>query len=74
LHALLPVPRAILLGLTHSTALSWLAAHWEITDRLRQVSLHDKATTGRRLPTGHTVIGYGFFTHREMPRTAIDQP
>jgi hypothetical protein len=51
-----------------------VAAHWEIIDRLRQVSLHDKATTGRRLPTGHTVIGYGFFTHREMPRTAIDQP
>jgi hypothetical protein len=47
-----------------------VAAHWEIIDRLRQVSLHDKATTGRRLPTGHTVIGYGFFTHREMPRTA----
>ena len=29
LHALLPVPPAILLlGPTHPTALSWLAAHW----------------------------------------------
>jgi hypothetical protein len=68
------VPEAILLlGPTHSTALSWLAAHWGITDRLRQVSLRDKATTGRRLPAGHAVIGYSFFTHRETPQTAIDQ-
>ncbi|MEA2730508.1 MAG: hypothetical protein QOF70_4983 [Acetobacteraceae bacterium] len=53
LHALLPVPEAILLlGPTHPTALSWLAAHWGITDRLRQVNLRDKATTGRRLPAG----------------------
>ena len=74
LHALLPVPPAILLlGPTHPTALSWLAAHWGITDRLRQVSLRDKATTGRRLPAGHAVIGYSFFTHRETPQAAIDQ-
>jgi hypothetical protein len=72
LHALLPVPEAILLlGPTHPTALSWLAAHWGITDRLRQVSLRDKATTGRRLPAGQTVIGYSFFTHRETPEAAI---
>src|SRR6202011_3656341 len=51
LHALLPVPDTILLlGPTHPTALSWLAAHWGVTDRLRQVSLRDKATAGRRLP------------------------
>jgi hypothetical protein len=74
LHALLPVPEAILLlGPTHPTALSWLAAHWGITDRLRQVSLRDKATTGRRLPAGHAVIGYSFFTHRETPQAAIDR-
>ncbi len=74
LHVLLPVPEAILLlGPTHPTALSWLAAHWGIIDRLRQVSLRDKATTGRRLPAGHAVIGYGFFTHRETPQAAIDQ-
>lgn len=74
LHTLLPVPEAILqLGPTHPTALAWLAAHWGITDRLRQVSLRDKATTGRRLPTGHAVIGYSFFTHRETPDAAIAQ-
>ena len=73
LHALLPVPAAILLlGPTHPAAVSWLMAHWGITDRLRQVSLRDKATTGRRLPAGHQVIGYSFFTHQETPQAAID--
>jgi hypothetical protein len=72
LHALLPVPEAILLlGPTHPTSLSWLAANWGITDRLRQVNLRDNATTGRRLPVGHTVIGYSFFTHRETPDAAV---
>jgi hypothetical protein len=72
LHALLPVPPAILfVGPTHPTALSWLAAHWGITERLRQVSLRDKARTGRRLPRGHTVIGYSFFTYQETPEAAI---
>jgi hypothetical protein len=73
LHALLPVPsELLLLGPTHPTALSWLAAHWGITDRLRQVVVRDKATTGRRLPQGHAVIGYGFFTDGETPQAAID--
>jgi hypothetical protein len=61
-----------LLGPTHPTALSWLAAHWGITDRLRQVIVRDKPTTGRRLPQGHAVIGYGFFTLGETPQAAID--
>jgi hypothetical protein len=74
LHTLLPVPPAILLlGPTHPTALSWLAAHWGVTDRLRQVQVRDKATTGRRLPACHAVIGYSFFTHRETPDAAIAQ-
>jgi hypothetical protein len=72
LHALLPVPAAILLlGPMHPTAVSWLTAHWGITDRLRQVSLRDKATTGRRLPASHKVIGYSFFAHQETPDAAI---
>jgi hypothetical protein len=72
LHALLPVPAAILLlGPTHPTAVSWLTAHWGITDRLRQVSLRDKATTGRRLPAGHKVTGYSFFANQETPDAAI---
>ena len=51
LHALLPVPAAILqLGPTDPDALAWLAAHWGVTDRLRQVAVRDNASTGRRLP------------------------
>ena len=74
LYVLLPVPGPILeLGPTHPTALSWLATHWGITDRLRQVTVRDKATTGRRLPAGHAVIGYGFFTLGEAPHAAILQ-
>jgi hypothetical protein len=74
LHALLPVPPTILLlGPTHPTALSWLTAHWGVADRLRQVAVRDKATAGRRLPRGHTVIGYSFFTHQETPDRAIEE-
>jgi hypothetical protein len=72
LHALLPVPEAILiLGPTNPQALAWLAAHWGVSDRLRQVSLRAGATTGRRLKLGDTVIGYGFFTDGETPHAAI---
>jgi hypothetical protein len=72
LHTLLPVPDAILaLGATHPDALRWLAAHWGVTDRLRQVVLRPGATAGRRLPRGHDVVGYGFFTPGETPDRAI---
>ena len=74
LHALLPVPAAILqLGPTHPAALAWLTRHWGVTDRLRQVAERAKATIGRRLPRGHAVIGYAFFTDGETPRTAVAQ-
>ena len=72
LHRLLPVPASILLlGPNHPDARAWLAAHWGITDRLRQVSLRENATTGRRLPRRHRVIGFGFFTDGETPTAAI---
>jgi hypothetical protein len=72
LHTLLPVPADILqLGPTHPAALAWLAAHWGVTDRLRQVSVRANATTGRRLPRGHSVISYGFFTAGDAPDAAI---
>jgi hypothetical protein len=72
LHALLPVPVAILMrGPAHPAALAWLAAHWGVSDRLRQVAVRAGATTGRRLKRGHTVIGYGFFTAGETPHAAI---
>jgi hypothetical protein len=72
LHALLPVPDPVLqLGSAHPTALAWLKAHWGVTDRLRHVTVRAQATAGRRLPPGHMVIGYGFFTHGETPRAAV---
>ena len=74
LQALLPVPPAILqLGPAHPTALAWLATHWGTTDRLRQVKVRPQATAGRRLPAGHTVAGYGFFTAGETPHAATAQ-
>ena len=72
LHALLPVPSDILaLGPTDPAALVWLAAHWGTTDRLRQVQAQAKPRPGRRLPAGHGVVGYGFFTHGGTPHGAM---
>jgi hypothetical protein len=72
LHALLPVPDAILaLGPTDSAALAWLTTHWGTTDRLRQVVERPEPGIGRRLPRGHHVIGYGFFTLGETPHATI---
>jgi hypothetical protein len=72
LHTLLPVPAAILaLGPTAAKAQAWLAAHWG-TERLRQVGVRENATTGRRLPNLHAVVGYGFFTAGDTPRIAVD--
>lgn len=72
LHTLLPVPDGVLdLGPTHPAALTWLAVHWGVTDRLRQVALLKRPKPGRRLPRGSRVIGYGFVTADETPTAAI---
>ncbi|MBV8523066.1 MAG: hypothetical protein JOY71_13245 [Acetobacteraceae bacterium] len=72
LHALLPVPSAILrLGPTHPEALAWLAMHWGATDGLRHVAIRPGASARRRIPAGHSVLGYGFFTLGETPHGAI---
>jgi hypothetical protein len=72
LHSLLPVPMAILArGPAHPEALAWLTARWGITDSPRQVAERPGATAGRRLPRGHQVIGYSFFTAQETPQAAI---
>lgn len=72
LHLLLPVPGAILeLGPSHPAARAWLTAHWGISDRLRHVIERPDATAGRRLPHGHSVAGYGFFTAGETPHAAV---
>jgi hypothetical protein len=74
LHGLLPVPATILqLGPTDPSALAWLKHHWGVTDRLRQVVVREKPATGWRLPAGHAVIGYGFFTAGDTPRAAVER-
>jgi len=74
LHALLPVPDGVLQrGPADPQALAWLAAHWGVTDRLRHVVLRPGATAGRRLPAGHHVVGYGFFTDGGTPNAALAQ-
>ncbi len=74
LHTLLPVPAAVLqLGPTHPQAVAWLRKNWGMTDRLRQVVLRPKPSVGRRLPTGHLVAGYGFFTDGDIPVVAVRQ-
>lgn len=74
LHALLPVPAAILrLGAADPAALAWLATHWGIADRLRQATERPDLGPGRRLPRGHTVLGYGFFTGGDTPTAAVVQ-
>ena len=73
LHVLLPVPAAILeLGPTDPVALAWLTQHWG-TDRLRQVVRRPQPGLGRRLPAGHAVMGYGFFTAGDTPQAAIER-
>jgi len=74
LHALLPVPDSVLQrGPADPQALAWLAAHWGVTDRLRHVVLRHNATAGRRLPAGHRVAGYGFFSDGGTPHAALAQ-
>lgn len=74
LHALLPVPDAVLqLGPTHPQAAAWLQENWGTADTLRHVAGRPDARPGRRLPRGHAVLGYGFFTAGDTPHAAIAQ-
>jgi len=72
LHSQLPVPADILIyELTHPKAQAWLQAHWGLSDAPRQVVVRPQATAGKRLPAGHTVLGYGFFTGGDTPHAAV---
>lgn len=74
LHTLLPMPAALLqLGPNDPAALTWLRKNWGTTDRLRQVVERPKPSMGRRLPAGHSVVGYGFFTEGETPTAMARQ-
>ena len=74
LNTLLPIPAALLqLGPDHPQTLAWLRQNWGTTDKPRQVVERPKPPIGRRLPAGHSVAGYGFFTHGESPAAAVRQ-
>ena len=74
LHTLLPIPALLLeLGPKHASSLTWLLENWGTTDGLRQVAERAKPYTGRRLPVGHAVVGYGFFTAGDSPAAAVTQ-
>ena len=74
LHALLPVPGAVLqLGPTHPQATAWLRENWGTTGRLRHVVQRPKPSVGRRLPAGCLAAGYGFFTDGGSPAAAVRQ-
>jgi hypothetical protein len=57
--------------LTHPKAQAWLLEHWGLSDAPRQVVLRPHPRPGQRLPAGHAVLGYGFFTGGETPDVAI---
>jgi len=74
LHAMLPVPAAILQqGPMHPASLAWLRDHWGISDGLRHIVELADPRPGRRLSRNHAVLGYGFFTGDDTPRAAIAQ-
>jgi hypothetical protein len=74
LHVLLPIPTEILRrGPTDEKSLDWRARNWGTRDDLRKVVERPNPSAGRRLPAGHTVISYGFFTAGETPRAAMIQ-
>jgi len=69
LHALLPVPPALLaLGPDHPDARHWLRTHWG-TEELRRVE-RLPAPKGRR-PTGQAEVGWGFFAAEAGPAAAV---
>ena len=74
LHVLLPIsPEILRRGATDPASLDWLARHWGTRDGLRKVVNRPNPSAGRRLPSGHAVISYGFFTSGETPRAAVTQ-
>ncbi|SHK11699.1 hypothetical protein SAMN02745194_04214 [Roseomonas rosea] len=69
LHALLPVPAAVLaLGPDHPEARHWLRIHWG-TEELRRVER--LAATASRRPKGQVGLRFGFFAANAAPTAAV---
>jgi hypothetical protein len=72
LQILLPIPELILrLGSRDAKAEAWLTRHWGTKDGLRKVTRRPTPGPGKRLPRGHAVIGYSFFTMDQPPKPAV---
>jgi hypothetical protein len=52
-------------------SLDWLFQNWGVRDELRKIVVRDNPSAGRRLPSGHGVFSYGFFTTGGTPEAAV---
>jgi hypothetical protein len=74
LHALLPVPAAILrLGPSAPDSVVWLKRHWGVSGRLHRVVARPGAKPGRRLRKDEACLGFGFFAWAATPDLAVAQ-
>ena len=74
LHALLPVPDALLgRGPDDPAVLNWMRAHWGVSAALRHPVRRPGATAGQRLPAGWDAAGWGFHTEGDAPDAAVAQ-
>ncbi len=76
LHALVPVPTAILqLGPDHPDALAWLWQHWGTTQALRHVAIGHGAhpDTGPKLAAGEDRLPLSFWSADWTPWRAFER-
>ena len=72
LHALVPVPAAVLrLGPDHPDALAWLWAHWGTTAALRHVALEPAPAWRRPPPAGRATLVFSFWSADWTPWRAL---
>ena len=72
LHALLPVPDALLgRGPDDPEVLGWMRAYWGVDAPLRHPARRPGATSRPPLPAGWGVEGWSFFTDGETPHAAV---
>lgn len=74
LHALLPVPDALLgRGPDSPEALGWMRAHWGVTAALRHPARRPAAIAGPQVPAGCGAAGWSFYTEGGTPHAAVAQ-
>ena len=72
LHALVPVPPAILQrGADHPDALAWLWTRWGTTDALRRVTVEPNPALRTSLPAGTASLRISFWSADWTPWRAL---